>query len=153
VSGVRASAAAVLAAVLAACGGRDSSPAPGASWLGEPLAMVRTSELTAGPDDTLPRIRNPYAEDPGLLVQGRQLYAAFNCAGCHGGAGGGGIGPPLADDAWIYGGSDANIYASIVQGRPNGMPAFGPSLSGEAVWKLAAFVKSLGRGTGENQGD
>jgi cytochrome c oxidase cbb3-type subunit 3 len=77
------------------------------------------------------------------LAQGRQLYLAFNCAGCHGGAGGGGIGPPLADAHWIYGGSDANIYATIIQGRPNGMPAFGPSLQGEAVWKLAAFVRSL----------
>ena len=68
---------------------------------------------------------------------------SFNCAGCHGGAGGGGIGPPLADAQWIYGDSPANIYASIVQGRPNGMPAFGPSLQGEAVWKLAAYVRSL----------
>ena len=146
-------AAPALAALLAGCGGKDSAPAPAASWLAEPIALVRTSGLSAGPGDSLPRVENPYADDPGLLVQGRQLYAAFNCIGCHGAAGGGGIGPPLADAAWIYGGSDANIYATIVQGRPNGMPAFGPSLSGEAVWKLAAYVKSLGPGTGENQGD
>jgi cytochrome c oxidase cbb3-type subunit 3 len=77
------------------------------------------------------------------MAQGRQLFMSFNCAGCHGASGGGGIGPPLADDQWIYGGSDANIYATIVQGRPNGMPAFGPSLQGEVVWKLAAYVRSL----------
>ena len=78
-------------------------------------------------------------------AQGRQLYMSFNCAGCHGAAGGGGIGPPLADDDWIYGGSDANIYGTIVQGRPNGMPAFGPGLQGEAAWKLAAFVRTLSK--------
>jgi cytochrome c oxidase cbb3-type subunit III len=132
-------------ALAAACGGeKEAAPAPAATWLAEPLAAVRTSTLAAGASNPVPEVRNPYADDPGAVAQGRQLYLSFNCAGCHGGAGGGGIGPPLADAHWIYGGSDANIYATIVQGRPNGMPAFGPSLQGEAAWKLAAFVHSLG---------
>jgi cytochrome c oxidase cbb3-type subunit 3 len=135
--------------LLGACGGEKAKPAVSGPWLAEPLATVRTSELAAGPGDSLPVIENPYADSTGALTQGRQLYQSLNCAGCHGGAGGGGIGPPLADEKWIYGGSDANIYATIVQGRPNGMPAFGPRLSGEAVWKLAAYVRSLGRGTDE----
>jgi cytochrome c oxidase cbb3-type subunit 3 len=137
--------------LLASCGGRESAPEPSASWLAEPLAAVRTSGLSAGAAEAAPEIENPYADDPGALTQGRLLYASFNCVGCHGAAGGGGIGPPLADDDWIYGGSDANIYASIVQGRPNGMPAFGPALSGEAVWKLAAYVKSLRQDTEQGQ--
>ncbi len=140
-----------LALLLAGCGGRDSAPEPSASWLGEPLAAVPTSALTAGPRKAMPEIENPYADDSGALTQGRQLFNAFNCSGCHGSAGGGGMGPPLADADWFYGGSDAQIYATIIQGRPNGMPSFGQSLSGEAVWKLAAFVKSLGPGTGENE--
>jgi cytochrome c oxidase cbb3-type subunit 3 len=130
-------------ALASACGREEAKPAPAATWLAEPIAAVRTSDLAAGGSNPPPSIANPYADDPGALTQGRQLFMSFNCAGCHGGAGGGGIGPPLADDQWIYGGSDANIYASIVQGRPNGMPAFGPGLQGEAVWKLAAYVKSL----------
>lgn len=139
----------------AACGpGDESRPAPAAGWLAEPLAAVRTSELAAGASNPAPDLANPFADEPGAMVQGRQLYQSFNCAGCHGGAGGGGIGPPLADAEWIYGGSDANIYATIVQGRPNGMPAFGPTLQGEAAWKLAAYVRSLGAhaaGQGEAQ--
>ena len=132
-------------ALAAACGNeKEAAPAPAATWLADPLAAVRTSTLAAGASNPMPEVRNPYADDPSAMVQGRQLYLSFNCAGCHGGAGGGGIGPPLADEHWIYGGSDANIYATIVQGRPNGMPAFGPSLQGEAAWKLAAFVHSLG---------
>jgi cytochrome c oxidase cbb3-type subunit 3 len=130
--------------VAAACSGDESRPAPAATWLEEPIAAVRTSTLAAGASNSVPDIRNPFADDPQAMVQGRQLFMAFNCAGCHGAAGGGGIGPPLADAQWIYGGSDANIYATIVQGRPNGMPAFGPSLQGEAAWKLAAYVRSLG---------
>ena len=144
-----------LAIGLASCGGQESAPEPGASWLAEPLAAVRTSGLSAGSAGAPPKVENPYADDSAALTQGRQLYGSFNCAGCHGAAGGGGIGPPLADDDWIYGGSDANIYATIVQGRPNGMPAFGPMLSGEAVWKLAAYVRSLRQSTetGESRRD
>jgi cytochrome c oxidase cbb3-type subunit 3 len=143
----------VFSVLLAGCGGQESAPEPSASWLAEPLSAVQTSAITAGAPQRPPEIRNPYTDDPGALSQGRQLYDGFNCAGCHGSAGGGGMGPPLADQDWIYGGSDAQIYATIVQGRPNGMPAFGQALMGEAVWKLAAYVKSLGPGTGENQGE
>ena len=143
---------ALLLGLLPACGGGEgSAPEPPATWLAEPLAAVRTSALAAGTQKAAPEITNPYAEDPGALAQGRQLYDGFNCAGCHGSAGGGGMGPPLADADWIYGGSDAQIYATIIQGRPNGMPSFGHALTGEAVWKLAAYVKSLGPGSGENR--
>ena len=139
-------AAALLATILLlpACGEREPPPQPGTGYLVEPLAAVRISDLAAGPTDSAPPVRNPFEGQPGALAQGRQLYQAFNCGGCHGGQGGGGIGPPLADDDWIYGGTAANIYATVVQGRPNGMPAFGPGLQGEAVWKLAAYVQSLG---------
>ncbi len=137
----------------AACDKRQEPAPPAALWLSEPLAAARTSELVAGAADTVPAVGNPYADAAGAEVQGRQMYMSFNCAGCHGGAGGGGIGPPLADDQWIYGGSDANIYASIVQGRPNGMPAFGPALQGEAVWKIAAFVRTLSKKPGTGNED
>ena len=144
--------ASTLTILLAGCGGPEEAPEPPATWLAEPLAAVQTSGISAGAERSGPEIKNPYTDDPGALSQGRQLYNGFNCAGCHGGAGGGGMGPPLADKDWIYGDSDAQIYATIVQGRPNGMPSFGQALTGEAVWKLAAYVKSLGPGTGESQG-
>ena len=144
---------AALLVLAAGCGGGpEAAPQPPATWLGEPISAVQTSAITAGTGHAGPEIENPYTGDEGARAQGRQLFEGFNCAGCHGSAGGGGMGPPLADKDWIYGSSDAQIYASIVQGRPNGMPSFGQSLTGEAVWKLAAYVKSLGPGTGENQG-
>ena len=39
------------------------------------------------------------------MGEGKRLYAAYNCAPCHGVNGGGAIGPPLIDDKWIYGAS------------------------------------------------
>jgi cytochrome c oxidase cbb3-type subunit 3 len=47
------------------------------------------------------------------------------------------------DAEWIYGSSPDNIYASIVGGRPNGMPAFGGKLAVTQVWQLVAYVRSL----------
>ena len=40
------------------------------------------------------------------ISQGAQLYSWMNCAGCHA-HGGGGMGPPLIDDEWRYGGRTA----------------------------------------------
>ena len=57
--------------------------------------------------------------------------------------GGGAMGPPLMDDEWIYGAQPENIFATIVQGRPNGMPAFGPTHSEEELWGISMFVKRL----------
>src|ERR1700709_1364698 len=77
------------------------------------------------------------------MAQGQRLFMWMNCVGCHA-HGGGGMGPPLMDGKWIYGFDDANIFASIVAGRPNGMPAFRGRLGDDQVWQLVSYVKSLG---------
>jgi cytochrome c oxidase cbb3-type subunit 3 len=84
-----------------------------------------------------------YAENAYQVSQGESLYSAFNCVGCHA-HGGGDVGPPLMDDKWIYGGEIDQIYLSIAQGRPNGMPAFDGRIAPEQMWQLAAYVRSLG---------
>jgi mono/diheme cytochrome c family protein len=43
----------------------------------------------------------------------------------------------------IYGGEPANIFLSIVQGRPNGMPAYPGQIPDDQVWRIVAFVSSL----------
>jgi cytochrome c oxidase cbb3-type subunit 3 len=106
-------------------------------------ALVRTSDLHAGGRVESAPARNPYEGDGNALAEGARLYTWFNCTGCHGGKGGGGIGPPLADTDWIYGGEPENIFQTIVQGRPNGMPAFGSQIPSEQVWKIVAFVRTL----------
>ena len=53
------------------------------------------------------------------------------------------MGPPLMDDEWIYGSEPQNIYATIVEGRPNGMPSFRGKIPDQQVWELVAYVRSM----------
>ena len=76
------------------------------------------------------------------LAQGKMLYRWYNCIGCHA-QGGGGIGPALMDDRWIYGSRPDEIFATIMEGRPNGMPSFRGRIPEEQAWQLAAYVRSL----------
>jgi cytochrome c oxidase cbb3-type subunit III len=84
--------------------------------------------------------------DPEQIAAGKQLFSAMNCVGCHF-SGGGGIGPPLMDNLWIYGSSIENIAATIREGRPNGMPSFRGALPDEQIWQLAAYARSLSHPT------
>lgn len=76
------------------------------------------------------------------LSEGKRLFGWFNCSGCHAN-GGGGMGPALMDEKWIYGSSMESIHATIRDGRPNGMPSFRDKIPDDQIWELAAFVRSL----------
>ena len=76
------------------------------------------------------------------LSEGKRLFDWFNCSGCHAN-GGGGMGPALMDNKWIYGSSIESIHATIRDGRPNGMPSFRDRIPDDQIWELAAFVRSL----------
>jgi cytochrome c oxidase cbb3-type subunit 3 len=76
------------------------------------------------------------------IVAGKELFGQMNCNGCHFN-GGGGMGPALMSGHWRYGGRIDQVYASIAQGRPNGMPSWQDSLQPQQMWELAAYVKSL----------
>ena len=76
------------------------------------------------------------------LADGKRIYVWFNCNGCHA-HGGGGMGPALMDEQWIYGSKPEDIYRTIVEGRPNGMPAYGARISEAEIWKLVAYVRSM----------
>jgi cytochrome c oxidase cbb3-type subunit 3 len=83
-----------------------------------------------------------YDNNAPAISRGQQLYTQMNCVGCHF-HGGGGMGPPLMDDQWRYGGRIDQIAASIAEGRPNGMPAWRNKLTDDQIWQLAAYVRSL----------
>lgn len=113
-----------------------------------PAAASRaTSTTVSGLEPGLPSGRppvlSPYQENAYGIAEGKRLYGAFNCNGCHA-QGGGGIGPALMDANWIYGSEPDQIYSSISQGRPNGMPAFGRRVPTQHVWQLVAYVQTLG---------
>jgi cytochrome c oxidase cbb3-type subunit III len=86
--------------------------------------------------------QGPYEENAYGVSEGKTLYNQFNCSGCHS-QGGGGMGPPLMDDEWLYGSKPENIFRTIVQGRPNGMPAFGNKIVSDQVWQIVAYVRSM----------
>jgi cytochrome c oxidase cbb3-type subunit 3 len=79
---------------------------------------------------------------PAQIAAGKQYFTWYNCNGCHFN-GGGGIGPPLMDQKWIYGGRIDQIYRSIADGRPNGMPTWRGKIPDGQIWQLAAYVRSL----------
>jgi cytochrome c oxidase cbb3-type subunit 3 len=80
------------------------------------------------------------------IDDGARLFVAYNCADCHGGGGSGLMAPSLADNRWRYGGTPAQIYSSIADGRPEGMPRWGPLIPEAHLRKLVAYVQTLGAG-------
>lgn len=103
---------------------------------------VQTSELQAGPVTLDPSVVT-YQENRWAVSQGQMFYTQFNCAGCHAPGGGGGMGPPLNDADWIYGSDPENIFATVVEGRPNGMPSFRGKIGNAQLWQLVAYVRTL----------
>lgn len=88
-------------------------------------------------------LRNPYAGNASAIATGAKLFVSYNCADCHGADGSGAMGPSLADGRWHFGGDEGEIFESIYQGRPDGMPAWGSLIAADQVWLLASYVKSL----------
>jgi cytochrome c oxidase cbb3-type subunit III len=143
----RVSAAAMLCALIAACdiGGTRDEGLPEREGV-RGVTFPPEPPLRPGPQPghRLITAGNPYAGDEQAVRDGYRYYLWYNCAGCHGTLGGGGIGPPLRDDDWIYGGDPASIYQSIYQGRPDGMPAYGAIASEVMIWKMTAYIQALG---------
>jgi cytochrome c oxidase cbb3-type subunit III len=83
-----------------------------------------------------------YEKNAYALATGKRLFTWYNCTGCHAN-GGGGSGPALMDDVWIYGGDTRSLYETISRGRPNGMPAFGDRIPEDQIWQLVAYVRSM----------
>jgi cytochrome c oxidase cbb3-type subunit 3 len=103
---------------------------------------VRQTPLQPGEPQEMPQVHGPYEQNAWAMGEGKRLYESYNCNGCHAN-GGGGIGPALMDDKWIYGAHPSQIYSTIVEGRPNGMPAFGGRIPDQQVWQIVAYVQSM----------
>jgi cytochrome c oxidase cbb3-type subunit 3 len=112
--------------------------------VGERRAEHHPAAPDLGPTQAIPtRVHNAYDDNAWAVNQGKLYYAWFNCSGCHA-QGGGGEGPALMDSSWRYGSSPSAIFATIIDGRPNGMPAFRGKIPEQQVWQLVAYVRALG---------
>ena len=92
------------------------------------------------------KLANPHDGDAAAVTTGAKLYMAYNCIDCHGADGSGAIGPSLADGRWHFGGAPSEVFESIYQGRPEGMPAWGSLISDDQIWLLVTYVRSLQAG-------
>jgi cytochrome c oxidase cbb3-type subunit 3 len=156
--GIAASTIVVIGAAFAFIGMPGSTPPTSNDLMGNYSGAVSASALLrvpvtgvypgGNPAGLYPNMPNPLAADPDAVVRGMKDFDVFNCSGCHAANGGGGMGPSLSDNQWIYRSSPANIYLTIVQGRSAGMPAFGAMLPDRTVWELVAYIKSISQKPG-----
>lgn len=112
------------------------------AWMSGGAAGSRVEDTSAAvplPQGTAP---GPYRGNAWAIGEGSRLYGQMNCVGCHA-HGGGAMGPALMDGAWRYGSAPNDIFTTIVNGRPNGMPSYRGRLSDQQVWQLVAYVRSL----------
>jgi cytochrome c oxidase cbb3-type subunit 3 len=119
---------------------RDFRPQPAQAGL--LLNIAPESTLLPGGTQPFAPPANPDAGSAYAISEGKRLFDWYNCSGCHS-HGGGGIGPPLIKQTWLYGGEPANLFDSIVKGRPNGMPAWGGRIPVYQVWQLVTYVRSM----------
>lgn len=101
---------------------------------------------------------DPYKGNAEAVTQGATLFVTKACSGCHGAGGGGGMGPPVINDVWVYGSDDATLFDLIKLGSAalhakglarkgresivGDMPAMGGVASDDEIWKIIAFIRS-----------
>ena len=145
-----------LAAVMVVVGAATAASLPRRE-LGERRQKATTTApvLIAHPDNIQPGLTvvrpqailsNPREHDPKAVGEGKVLFVSYNCADCHGDEGSGNVGPSLQDGRWHFGGTVGDVYESIEEGRPDGMPAWGGRISESEIWALVAYVRTLSAG-------
>ena len=89
---------------------------------------------------------NPYAGNAQRAAEGAKLFVSYNCMDCHGADGSGAMGPSLQDGRWHFGGTPGDIFQSIYEGRPDGMPSWGGRIGDDQIWRLVTYVQTLEKG-------
>jgi mono/diheme cytochrome c family protein len=124
---------------------------------GSPLETARNAEKGS--------LKSPYADFERVAAEGRQKYLSAGCNGCHG-MGGGGMGPPLTNQVWVYGKDDDTLFRLIALGSDElqkqgysrkgsenvvgPMPPFGQIVkSDDDLWKIIAFIRSVNPSSAE----
>lgn len=74
-----------------------------------PLDLVKTTPKG--------ELKNPYSDRIAEVAEeGHKRFFGASCNGCHGGNGGGGMCPPLSNEAWNYEPTDDTLFRLIVLG-------------------------------------
>ena len=134
----------------------EPAPAESANGVdpgGNPFETAKTAEKGS--------LKSPYADNyESVAEQGHKKYMSAGCNGCHGGTGGGGMGPPLSNPIWIDGHDGETLFRLIALGS-NGlqergyvrkgsemvvgpMPPHGNIVkSNDDMWKIIAWIWSI----------
>lgn len=133
----------LMAAALASCDRqkREYGHVPAAESGPDAITVSKLMPGGKPPPPVDPRVKL-YEGNAFQIAEGKRYFAWYNCNGCHAN-GGGGMGPALIDNEWRYGGRVDQIYASILEGRPNGMPTWRGTIPDAQIWQIAAYVRSL----------
>jgi mono/diheme cytochrome c family protein len=124
---------------------------------GSPLETARNAEKGS--------LQSPYSDYASVAEDGRKVYLAAGCNGCHG-MGGGGMGPPLTNQVWVYGKDDDTLFRLIALGSDElqkqgysrkgsenvvgPMPPMGNIVkSDDDMWKIIAFIRSVNPASAE----
>jgi cytochrome c oxidase cbb3-type subunit 3 len=122
---------------------QQPTPSPSSTFIQHPENIQPGLSLSGG---GFARLTNPFEGDRAKIREGGVLFVSYNCLDCHGADGSGAMGPSLADGRWHFGGTAGEVYQSIYEGRPDGMPAWGGRIADDQIWRLVAYVQSLGAG-------
>lgn len=109
---------------------------------GQYEAEVAAAKAVAAANQAALPTTNPYTGNAAAIAEGKEVYLS-TCAACHKPDGSGLVGPSLVDGYWKFGGSDEALFQSVSGGRPGGMPAWGPQLGTEKIWKALAYLQTL----------
>lgn len=102
------------------------------------LALMATPAFAQVTADTA----NPFEGKADAAEAGHALFGKLNCAGCHAYDLTGGMGPDLTDAGWQYGGKPGEIYHTIAEGTPRGMPAWKDKMTADEIWQVVSYIQS-----------
>lgn len=140
----------------------SGAQAPATSAAAKTAAMPSTAIKPVQRADSTAKgkLKNPYSDTNKAIVDsGAKLFDGVACSGCHGGTGGGGICPPLANGVWIYGGDDDTLFRLIAYGSQTlqskgytrtglenvvaPMPAMGEVIAtDDDLWRILTFIRA-----------
>jgi mono/diheme cytochrome c family protein len=129
-------------AAFAQTAGDSTAPVPPAENPAVTPPANPAATTPAAGAQVLPDTPNPLGSSTDAVAAGKALFEKMNCAGCHGYDLKGGMGPDLTDQDWTYGGKPGEIFTSISEGTPVGMPKWNDKLTPTEIWQLVSYILS-----------
>ena len=105
------------------------------------VSCVLGPTATSWAQDTQERT-NPLTGNPTAVGQGRNIYRG-RCGVCHGIDAKGFRGSDLTSGDWVHGGSDAQVFNTILTGVPGTEMPANPNMSPDEIWMVITYLRTL----------